>query len=79
MNINDFVKWYENAYSSGDMNVSVLRERAAVLYGYAAAIDKPDDTENGGPISAAQLLRQCADSLRGAANVMETMRRKADA
>ena len=79
MNINDFVKWYENAYSSGDMNASVMRERAAVLYGYAAAIDKPSDSENGGPISAAQLLRQCADSLRGAANVMENMRRKADA
>lgn len=79
MNINDFVKWYENTYSSGDMNASVMRERAAVLYGYAAAIDKPSDSESGGPISAAQLLRECANSLRGAANVMETMRRKADA
>ena len=79
MNITDFVKWYENAYSSGDMSVSVMRERAAVLYGYAAAIDKPSDSESGGPLNASQLLRQCADSLCGAANVMENMRRKADA
>ncbi len=79
MQINEFVKWYQDAYNSGDMNASVMRERAAVLYGYAAAIGKPEDTENGGPISAAQLLRQCADSLRGAANVMENMKRKADA
>ena len=79
MHISEFVKWYENAYSSGDMNASVMRERAAVLYGYAAAIDNASDSKNGGPISAAQLLRQCADSLRGAANVMESMQRKADA
>lgn len=75
MQIDEFVKWYEGAYNSCDMNVSVLRTRAAFLDGYAAAIDKPTDPDNECKINAAQLLRQCADSLRGAANVIETMLR----
>ncbi len=67
MDLKEFIKWYEDAYSQGDMNSDALRQGAAYLDGFGDA--------SGGN----EQMQRVATMLRGAANLAEWMQRKAGA
>ena len=65
MNLKGFIQWYEDAYSRGDMNAEVMLQCAAYLEGF-------DDASGG-----SDGMKRASSALRGAANLIEMMRRNA--
>ena len=63
MELNEFIEWYEGAYSRGHLNASNYRESAAYLEGYGAA-DKNEEFE------------RIAMLLKGSANIIDCINRK---
>jgi len=66
MNIQDFLKWYAEAYSSGDANERNYVECAIYLEGFIAAHGEDDG------------LKRCVNVLRGGHNLISTAKRKGE-
>ena len=64
MDLREFIEWYKEAYSSGDMNANAFRQSAAYLDGFS-------DANSGN-----EQIQRAANMLRGAANMVDCMHLK---
>jgi hypothetical protein len=79
MEIKEFIKWYEEQYSSGDLNAATAQECAAFLTGLAAS-HPPREMADGtvfDPVSA--MLARSIRTLQGAGHLASELKRKSGA